>query len=143
MNKKAESFQKYLEENNITCFTVEEVSEDSLNTVFFRSKIDCNGQQLPLLLVLDDSVYGMVKILIAGRAANAGNRQALLEEINMVNSSYKAFKYYIDNNGALMLDCCILSGADTADGRLIYAMFDVIIGHLQEEYKKMMQLIWQ
>lgn len=135
MNKKAESFQKYLEENKIACFTVEEVPEDRLNTVVFRSKIECNGQQLPLLLVLDDSVYGMVKILIAGQAVNAGNRQELLEEINLINSNYKAFKYYIDNNGALMLDCCILSGEDMADGKLIYAMFNVIIGHLQDEYK--------
>ena len=37
MNKKAEDFKKYLETKAITCFTVEEIDDDQLNTVVFRS----------------------------------------------------------------------------------------------------------
>ena len=36
MNKKAEDFKKYLETKAITCFTVEEIDDDQLNTVVFR-----------------------------------------------------------------------------------------------------------
>lgn len=43
MNKKAEDFKKYLETKAITCFTVEEIDDDQLNTVVFRSTIEVEG----------------------------------------------------------------------------------------------------
>ena len=33
MNKKAEAFIKYLDDKKITCFAIEQISEDKLNTV--------------------------------------------------------------------------------------------------------------
>ena len=105
MNKKAESFKKYLDDNKIKSFTVDEIADDQLNSVVFRSNIEINGQQLPTIVVLDSSIYGMVRV-------------------------------------SLILDCCILF-KDDSDGDLIYTMFDVIIRHLNGEYKKLMQLIWK
>ena len=43
MNKKAEAFIKYLDNNKITCFAIEQISEDKLNTVVFRSHIVVEG----------------------------------------------------------------------------------------------------
>lgn len=43
MNKKAESFKKYLDDKKITCFTVDEIAGDNLNSVVFRSNIEING----------------------------------------------------------------------------------------------------
>lgn len=143
MNKKAEAFKNYLDERKITCFTVDEIKDDALNSVVFRSNIEINGQQLPTIVVLDSSIYGMVRVLVAPRVLNDANEAALLKELNRLNKSYKSFKYYFDDNGSLVLDCCILFRAGEADGDLIYTMFDVIIRHLNGEYKKLMQLIWQ
>lgn len=42
-----------------------------------------------------------------------------------------------------MLDCCILLNEIEKEGNLIYTMFDVIIKHLNNEYKNLMQLIWK
>ena len=125
MNKKAESFKKYLDDKKITCFTVDEIAGDNLNSVVFRSNIEINGQQLPTIVILDSSIYGMVRVLVA------------------LNKGFKSFKYYFDDNGSLVLDCCVLLPGSEADGDLIYTMFDVIIRHLNSEYKKLMQLIWQ
>ena len=58
MNKKAESFKKYLDDNKIKSFTVDEIADDQLNSVVFRSNIEINGQQLPTIVVLDSSIYG-------------------------------------------------------------------------------------
>ncbi len=143
MNKKAEAFKNYLDERKITCFTVDEIAGDNLNSVVFRSNIEINGQQLPTIVVLDSSIYGMVRVLVAPRVLNDANEAVLLKELNRLNKSYKSFKYYFDNSGSLVLDCCILFKAGEADGDLIYTMFDVIIRHLNGEYKKLMQLIWQ
>lgn len=143
MNKKAEAFKNYLDERKITCFTVDEIKDDALNSVVFRSNIEINGQQLPAIVVLDSSIYGMVRVLVAPRVLNDANEAALLKELNRLNKSYKSFKYYFDDSGSLVLDCCILFKAGEADGDLIYTMFDVIIRHLNDEYKKLMQLIWK
>lgn len=53
MNKKAEAFIKYLDNNKITCFAIEQISEDKLNTVVFRSHIVVEGQRLPTLVILE------------------------------------------------------------------------------------------
>ena len=73
MNKKAESFKKYLDDNKIKSFTVDEIADDQLNSVVFRSNIEINGQQLPTIVVLDSSIYGMVRVLVAQRVLNGAN----------------------------------------------------------------------
>lgn len=92
MNKKAEAFIKYLDDKKITCFAIEQISEDKLNTVVFRSHIVVEGQRLPTLVILDS---------------------------------------------------CLLCQNGRLEGDMIYTVLDVIIKHLEKEYKKIMQLIWQ
>lgn len=143
MNSKAESFKAYLNEKNITSFTIDEIKNDQLNSVVFRSNIEINGQQLPTIVILDSSIYGMIRVLVAPKVLNDKNEAGLLKEINVLNKAYKSFKYYFDNEGSLILDCCVLLKEDSADGNLLYTMFEVIIKNLSNEYKKLMQLIWK
>lgn len=143
MNSKAESFKAYLDKNKITSFTIEKIKDDQLNSVVFRSNIEVNGQQLPTIVVLDSSIYGMIRVLVASKALNDENETELLKEVNNLNKSYKSFKYYFDNDGSLIADCCVLLKDGTVDGDLFYTMFEVIIRNLNSEYKKLMQLIWK
>ena len=92
MNKKAESFKKYLDDKKITCFTVDEIAGDNLNSVVFRSNIEINGQQLPTIVILDSSIYGMVRVLVAPRVLNDANEAGLLKELNRLNKGFKSFK---------------------------------------------------
>lgn len=139
MNKKAEAFIKYLDNNKITCFAIEQISEDKLNTVVFRSHIVVEGQRLPTLVILDSSIYGMLRVQLAANAVNESNEVAILREINKVNRQYKVFKY----DGSLYLDSCLLCQNGRLEGDMIYTVLDVIIKHLEKEYKRIMQLIWQ
>ena len=143
MNKKAEAFQKYLDEKKIEkVFAVEEITDDEWETVLFRSRIDIHGNFLPTVVIFDNTVYGIVRVQIAPQALSAGNETSVLRYAAEQNRKYKAFKYYFDENGALMLDVCLI-GSDTDNlGELVYAMLDVIIGHLNESYKSVMQSIW-
>lgn len=143
MNKKAEDFKKYLETKSITCFAVEEIEEDQLNTVVFRSTIEIEGLHLPTIVILDSSIYGMVRVLVAPGALKDDNEVALLRQLNSINGKYKVFKYYLGEKGELYLESCILLPKGKAEGDLIYTVLDVIIKHLQEEYKGLMKLIWQ
>ncbi len=143
MNSKAEAFKAYLEEKNITCFVIDEIKGDTLNSVVFRSNIEINGQQLPTIVVLDSSIYGMIRVLVAPKVLNDKNETELLKEVNILNKTYKSFKYYFDDDGSLVVDCCVLLKDGTVDGDLLYTMFEVIIRNLNSEYKKLMQLIWK
>ena len=89
MNQKAEKFQKYLEEKEINVFEVIEVPEDELNTVVFRSNIAVEGEQLTTMVVLDDSIYGIVRVRVANAALKEGNETALIKAINELNAKYK------------------------------------------------------
>lgn len=143
MNSKAESFKAYLYKNKITSFTIEEIKDDQLNSVIFRSNIEVNGQQLPTIVILDSSIYGMIRILVAPKVLNDNNETELFKEVNNLNKAYKSFKYYFDNEGSLIADCCVLLKDGTVDGDLFYTIFKVIIRNLNSEYKKLMQLIWK
>ena len=50
---KAEKFDKFLEENKITCFSKEEVKND-LHTVVYRAHMEVSGQMLPTMVVADN-----------------------------------------------------------------------------------------
>ena len=142
MNKKAQIFQEYLEEKKITCFEVQEIENDALNTVVFRSAIDVEGQQLPTLVILDSSIYTMIRVRVANAALKEENKTALVEAINKINSQYKIFKYYFADDGALILDSYILSRQEELDCDMVYTVLDIIVKHLTAEYKNIMKLIW-
>ena len=67
MIKKAEEFKQYLDKNNITVFQMEEIPNDANSTVVFRTHITVNGQQLPSALILDNSIFAMIRVQISPR----------------------------------------------------------------------------
>ena len=142
MNKKAQIFQEYLQENNITCFQVQEVPNDELNTVIFRSSIEVEGQQLPTLVITDSSIYTMIRVRVANAALKEGNETELLKAIGKLNSHYKIFKYYFAEDGALILDSYLLEKPEELDGDMVYTVLDIIVKHLLAEYKNIMKAIW-
>ena len=142
MNKKAQIFQEYLQEKNITCFQVQEVPNDELNTVVFRSSIEVEGQQLPTLVITDSSIYTMIRVRVANAALKEGNETELLKAIGKLNSHYKIFKYYFAEDGALILDSYLLEKPEELDGDMVYTVLDIIVKHLLAEYKNIMKSIW-
>ena len=106
MNKKAEKFAKMLKENKIECFQKEEV-KDELNTVLFRSFMEIEGLQLPVVVILDDSIYSIFRTLVIGKGVNEKNRNDVVNVVNTLNSTYKAFKYIVSETGEIILDVCI------------------------------------
>lgn len=143
MNPKAQSFQAYLDKENLKDFTPEEISGDDLKPVVFRSHLALQEARLPVVVVWDLSIYGMVRILVARKALKKDNEAALLKQINATNRKYKAFKYYLDEEGNLVLDACILCRGQKLDGELVYILFDTLARHLEEAYGEWMKTIWE
>ena len=57
MNKKAENFQAYLDKAKLKDFTREEIAKDPVDTVVFRSHLALEEARIPVILILDKSVY--------------------------------------------------------------------------------------
>lgn len=142
MNKKAEAFEAYLKEKDIKAFEVEELEGDEQNTVVFRSHITTEGQQLPTLVILDESIFALLRVQITPKALTEENQLELLKMVNEESAGYKPFKLYLNNSGDLMLEVCL-----TIEGELkgdsIYSMFALIIDYLNANYRNFMKRIWQ
>ena len=143
MNKKAEAFKKYLEAQKFDgVFSIEELENDEWETALFRSQVDINGNKLPTVVIFDKSVYGLLRVLVAPQVLRDENETAVLKLINEYNKKYKAFKYYVDDAGSLVLDICMIAADEKEAGEKVYAMYDVIIQHLNDSYKEIMKSIW-
>ena len=129
MNKNAEAFKAYLEEKDIKVFEVEELEGDNQETAVFRSHITTEGQQLPTAVILDTSVFALVRVQISPKALTEANHLELLKMVNEESAAYKPFKLYLNRNGDLMLDVCIVIDEELK-GDTVYTMFSVIINYL-------------
>ena len=132
-NVKAEKFRAFLAEKEINVFQ-EEVIVDEFNSVVFRSHVEVGGQNLPTVLIIDNSIYSILRVQIVSGIINKDNNEAVLELINKFNSQYKVFKYYISDNGDLCLDCCLCFTEENFDPELVRVIIDVAVQHLVEEY---------
>ena len=142
MNSKAESFKAYLEEQKIDAFAIEEIKDDEQHTVAFRAHIAVEGQQLPTVVIVDDSVFSIIRVQIAPKARTEENEKALREFMEQENAKYKPFKLYCSQDGSLILDACLISSDAALNGDMVYMLFGVIINYLNETYRSMMKVIW-
>ncbi len=142
MNKKAESFKKFIDEKHPNIFDVEEIPNDEQNSAVFRSSITIAGQRLLAMVIIDDSIFTILRVQILPQALTEENQTALLELINEQNKGYKPFKLYLNDNKDLMLDTCLTVTSDDIDGEIVYTLFDVIITYLNNSYRKIMKVVW-
>ena len=91
---KVEKFDAFLAEKEIPWFEKLE-QKDELNTVLYRGNIEAAGQNFPVLVVLDDSIFTLVRTVITPAAVKEERRAEVTALLNELNGSYKIFKYYI------------------------------------------------
>ena len=142
MIKTAEDFKLYLEKNNITSFQMEEISNDANSTVVFRTHVTIKGQQLPSALILDNSIFAIIRVQISPQALTSENELPLAKILNEENAKYKPFKLFLNENGDLMLDICMINTAGEINPQEIFAMYKIVIDYLDSSYRTIMKAIW-
>lgn len=142
MNTKAEKYNKFLQENKVTCFQYQEIQENALHPVLYRTFMEINGQNLPVMLVIDDSIYVMLQVRVGSALVKDANKVAVLDYVNKLNENYKVFKYYVPENGDIVIESCIPVSDTAFEAQMIHAVIDVILNHLNEEYPKLMKVVW-
>ncbi len=139
-NEKALKFQEFLIENNIDVFSTESV-EDDYSTVIFRSRIEAKGQILPMAILIDTSIFTVIRTqIITGIPED--KRSDLKTYLNELNTQYKIFKYYLRDDGTVYLDICLPFVDETFDSKMIQLMLSVLVQHLEAVYEDIMAHIW-
>ena len=85
---KAAKFDEFLSSNNINCFSKEEI-DNEMHSIVYRAHMEVSSQNLPTMIVLDDSIYTMIQVRVAAGVVNAGNREGVLMHINELNKKYR------------------------------------------------------
>ncbi len=139
-NEKALKFQEFLIENNIDVFSTESV-EDDYSTVIFRSRIEAKGQILPMAILIDTSIFTVIRTQII-TGITEEKRSELKGYLNELNTQYKIFKYYLREDGTIYLDICLPFVDETFDSKMIQLMLSVLVQHLEEAYEDIMAHVW-
>ena len=140
MNKKAEKFNALVAKMPPDTFHVEELS-DEFQTVVYRSRMEVNDQFLPMAVVLDNSLYALVRVWVAANVVTDANRARVAEFMNEMNRHFKVFKYYVNEEGDVVIDCCLPSDEAHFDGEVVSMVVDVVLQHLQEKYGELMAAV--
>ena len=140
-NTKALDFQEFLVENNINVFSTESL-EDDYQTVIFRSRIETKGQILPTAVIIDTSIFTIIRTQIVTGVAE--EKRARLEQyLNGLNAQFKIFKYYLRTDGSIYLDICLPFVDETFDSKMIQLMLSVLVQHLEATYDDLMAEVWK
>ena len=141
MNLKATKFTNFINERNINVFQMQEIDGD-MHPVVYRSAMEVGGQNLPTMLVIDDSIYVMLQVRVGAGLVKESNKAAVMEHMNSLNENYKVFKYYANENGDIVIESCIPTTDEEFIPELVHAVIDVVLKHLNEEYPKLMKTVW-
>ena len=141
MNLKATKFTNFINERNINVFQMQEIDGD-MHPVVYRSAMEVGGQNLPTMLVIDDSIYVMLQVRVGAGLVKDSNRAAVMAHMNILNENYKVFKYYANENGDIVIESCIPTTDEEFMPELVHAVIDVVLKHLNEEYPKLMKTVW-
>lgn len=140
-NTKALDFQEFLVDNNINVFSTESL-EDEYQTVMFRSRIEVKGQILPMAILIDTSIFTLIRTQIV-TGITADKRPRLEHYLNELNTQYKIFKYYLRDDGVIYLDICLPYVDETFDSKMIQLMLSILVQHLEASYDDLMAEVWK
>lgn len=142
VNLKAQKFEAYTQANKMDFFVKNEMKDDA-DTVVFQSNLKVEGQTIPLGIITDNTIYTIIRVQIGSQLLKDENKLALLEYLNQLNRSYKVFKYVAAEDGSIFLDACLPSTNESFDAEIVRVILDVIVDHLNNEYKNIMKQAWK
>ena len=142
---KSKRFDDYLAKHGLHWFEKIEIPEEEIQyrTVVYRGTLDAVGTQFQVVVVLDDSIYGLLRVVLTPSMIEEGSRDRVVAFVNEMNYTFKSFKYYLDQDNRIYLDISLPSTAEEFNPELIvYMTIEVVLPHLKEYYPKLMQEAW-
>ena len=139
--KKAAVFKAYMEAEQISGVDLHEAG-DAAHAHVFRSNLPVQGQSLPFMILVDDSVYTVIQLEVAAQIVTEEKKERVAVYLNALNDEYRMLKYSSDAAGNVLLTCSIPSGVEQFEPALIAALLNQIQEHLNEVYPDLMAKLW-
>ncbi len=140
VNIKAQIMKDFLTQNKIEAFAVQEIG-DNANTVVFASNIEVEGQEIPFIILLDDSVYALLQVQVVSKLLK-DSKNDILPFLNDLNEGYRMLKYSVNAEGDLLLSLSMVTGNDSFSPELTLQVLDEMVVHLRSNYSQIMKKIW-
>ncbi len=139
--QKVAALQKYLDDNKIGGFGLQDF-QNATHAQAFRSNLLVEGQNLPFMILLDDSVYTMIQIQLAESIVTKGKRASVCEYMNGLNEQYRMLKFTVDAAGNVLLTCCIPAGVPHFEPALVIAILNQLQDLLTQLYPELIKTLW-
>lgn len=136
--QKAEAIISTVRANNINGIRYIEVDD---NNKIFESRFLIEGQALPMFIVVNSTVYSYIHVHLV--TITPEKLEKCSEYLNRLNDSFPMLKYFINDVGNVVLTCSLSSADDKFDPALVFALVDQVKAHLEDNYKVLMQKIWE
>lgn len=141
MNREAAKFATYLKNNNVDSFNVEELADEH-NSVIFRSSFIVHGQYIPMGIIIDDTIFAIIRVNIAVRAVTDDNYFEIFNLIMRLNNKSKLFKYYLTPDLSIILDICVPYEEGHIPCGLLHRLVFVAAQELETRYRDFMELLF-
>lgn len=100
------------------------------------------GQSIPLGVIIDDTIYAMIRVNIAVHAITDDNYYEIFNLIMRLNNKSKLFKYYLTPDLSVILDVCIPYEKDNISSQLLYSLVAVTVKEIENNYGEFIKLLF-
>ncbi len=135
-DKKLEEFRKFVEDNQITGFRVQDWPAGGH---VVRSLLPVGEEKLPFGILFDDSVYAIIQIQIGAGMATGEKAKEIYGVVNGLNDQYRMLKFSVDVSGNVLLTCVVAAGMKNFEPALVIAILNSIQEELKANYVKIME----
>lgn len=138
VGKKVEALRDFVLKAKVS--GLELVDVDDKNKII-RSRLLIEGQQLPLFVVLNDTVYSYIQVHLVSMTPEKTAK--CLPYLNELNDRFSMLKYCVNSSGNLVLTCSVPSSDDGFEPALLIGLIDQLKLHLEEHYQAIMKRVWK
>ena len=87
IKQKVKAFDEYLKEKDLKWFSKEEY-DDTYKTVAYRSTLELSLQKLPLLVILDETLFTMIRVVVASGKVDDEAKAGIDAYLGNLNARY-------------------------------------------------------
>lgn len=138
LNKKFEALKAFIEQADVKGI---QIADETDQHKIFRSLLNIEGQNLPVFIVLNNSIYSFIQVHLV--TIPEEKRAKCLPFLNELNEKYSMLNYFINSQGNIVLNCNVTALDNNFEPAIFIALIDQIILHLQDNYSDLMKKVWE
>lgn len=138
LTKKFEALKAFIKQADVKGI---QIADETDQHKIFRSLLNIEGQNLPVFIVLNNSIYSFIQVHLV--TIPEEKRTKCLPFLNELNEKYTMLNYLINSQGNIVLNCNVTALDNNFEPAIFITLIDQIILHLQDNYSALMKKVWE